>query len=127
MVTAPISHARRSETGNQMSAATLTMTPSSDDEQPLNIDGSALSRLASMSSRRVMGVLDNARGFSQQVACENEDDGTDDTEHTDLGPFGFTLSRFVEFCEGEICNPQETEYGDGEAQYEATVLDVAFD
>jgi hypothetical protein len=72
-----------------------------------------------------MGVLDNARGFSQQVTREYEDDGTDNTEHTDLGPFGLTLSRFVEFCEGEISNPQKTEYCDGEAEYQAAILDVA--
>ena len=60
MVTAPIRPASRRHTGSQTSAATPTMTPSSEEEQPLKMAGSALSRSARMSSWDGMGNLDDA-------------------------------------------------------------------
>ncbi len=62
------SHARRRLTGNQISASTPTMIPSSDDEQPLKITGSALSRSARMSSRSGMDQTTPAASVSRYLA-----------------------------------------------------------
>jgi hypothetical protein len=92
MVTAPIRPASRRLTGSQADAATPTMTPSSEEEQPLKMAGSALSRSARMSSRAAMGTSENDTGFGQQVAGEDQDDGPDDAEHADLGSLGLVIA-----------------------------------
>jgi len=46
MLGAPNAQASNTLSGSQMMTATLTITPSSEDEQPLKIAGSTLSRSA---------------------------------------------------------------------------------
>ena len=71
-------------------------------------------------------LLDNARGFGEQVAGKDQHNGTDYTQHPPR-PLSLALACLVELGKPEIGDPQETEYRNRQSQNQATVFDVAFD
>lgn len=95
MLAAPNIQANSTLSGNQIRVASVTMMPSSEDEQPLNMAGSTLSRSARMLLLAVMCKLNNAGGFGEQVARKDQHNGTDNAEHTDLRPFRSALTGLV--------------------------------
>jgi hypothetical protein len=101
--------------------------------------GSALSRSASdfMVFRHshlllhlllfMSGSSDDTGRFSQQIAGEDQDDGTDDAQHTHFRPFRLTLAGFIEFREAQIGDPEKSQNRDGQSEHQATIFDIALD